>query len=562
MKKIARNNHLTQLLIALSLSITLSYGQIRLGPPTGTLDGSSSLDVESGPYPTGSAYRGLLLPLVNSTQRGQIGAPAKGLMVFNTSTNQVEVNTGTSTGPIWTPGGAGSGGGSWSLTGNAGTNANNFLGTIDANPLIFKIFGYKSGIIDPINFNTALGFRSQVNMQGNYAAKQGFANVAFGYLTLEANTTGFDNTALGTTALYTNTTGENNTAVGTGSMARNTTGSFNVAVGGNTLPFNTTGYSNMAIGVDALAENADGHDNVAVGGSALLVHHGGEGNTAVGNLALRQLSSGIFNTVVGLLAGQYSVTGDRNTFIGVDAGPASGSGVVSNAIAIGNAARVNSGNSNAIGSQAVASVGNATAIGALARVNAYNSTALGFNAAANSPNTIVLGDANITTLRCNVQTISSLSDRRIKDNVKANVPGLNFITKLNPVTYNVNKLKEAKLVGYPLASVKEDKVRHSGFIAQDVESAAKAVGYDFEGVKQEENGKYYTVGYTLFVVPLVQAVKELNAEVERLQAKLAKTEKERDSDIAKLLDRIAEVERVQAKLAKPEKEPSTDVARE
>uniref|UniRef100_UPI003B3AD17F tail fiber domain-containing protein n=1 Tax=Spirosoma sp. TaxID=1899569 RepID=UPI003B3AD17F len=126
----------------------------------------------------------------------------------------------------------------------------------------------------------------------------------------------------------------------------------------------------------------------------------------------------------------------------------------------------------------------------------------------------------ITSLRCNVQTISALSDRRIKENIKSNVPGLRFITKLTPVTYHINKVKEAKLVGYSLANVKEDPTLHSGFIAQEVEQAAKAAGYDFEGVRREEDGKYYTLGYTLFVVPLVQSVKELNAEVEELKAKL------------------------------------------
>ncbi|GAB3697687.1 hypothetical protein GCM10027592_22060 [Spirosoma flavus] len=497
------NNHLKHLCIALALSVTSAYSQIRLGPPTGSLDGSASLEVESGSYPTGSPFRGLLLPSVNSTQRGQIVAPAKGLMIFNSTSNQVEVNTGTAGAPVWTPGGAVSGGGGgsgWLLTGNAGTSTSNFLGTTDNVPLTFRVNNIKSGYIDPTTFNTAFGYRSQVNTTGS-------ENVSLGYLTLEANTSGIRNTALGTTALYLNTTGSYNTAIAPGSLARNTGGSYNIAIGSNSLPNNLTGNSNMALGVDALAQLSSGSDNVAVGGSALLAQTSGVQNVAIGNLALRQLTNGVNNAALGHNAGENSTSGNFNTFVGAYSGPASGNPAIA------------------------------------------NSSALGAQAIVNTSNTIVLGNNGITALRCNVQTISSLSDRRIKDNVKANVPGLNFITKLNPVTYNVNKLKEAKLVGYPLASVKEDKVRHSGFIAQDVESAAKAVGYDFEGVKQEENGKYYTVGYTLFVVPLVQAVKELNAEVERLQAKLAKTEKERDSDVAKLQARVAEGETAYNELA-------------
>ncbi|OIN58484.1 hypothetical protein [Arsenicibacter rosenii] len=58
-----------------------------------------------------------------------------------------------------------------------------------------------------------------------------------------------------------------------------------------------------------------------------------------------------------------------------------------------------------------------------------------------------------------------------------------------------------------------DPVLHSGFLAQGVEPAAKAAGSAFEGVKQEEGGTCYTVGDTRFVVPLVQAVQDLHAEV-------------------------------------------------
>lgn len=149
-------------------------------------------------------------------------------------------------------------------------------------------------------------------------------------------------------------------------------------------------------------------------------------------------------------------------------------------------------------------------------------------------NTIVLGDNTITSLRCNVQSISALSDKRIKEDSKADVPRLRFITRLTPVTYHINKNKEAQLVGYPLTNISEDKALHSGFLAQDVEEAAKAVGYNFEGVRQEEGGKYYTVSYTLFVMPLVQAVKDLNAEVNQLKAELAEVKEKEQTNQARL----------------------------
>ena len=55
----------------------------------------------------------------------------------------------------------------------------------------------------------------------------------------------------------------------------------------------------------------------------------------------------------------------------------------------------------------------------------------------------------------------------------------------------------------------------TGFIAQEVEQAAKEVGYDFDGVQLPKNDHdHYTLGYSTFVVPLVKAVQEQQAMIE------------------------------------------------
>jgi hypothetical protein len=52
----------------------------------------------------------------------------------------------------------------------------------------------------------------------------------------------------------------------------------------------------------------------------------------------------------------------------------------------------------------------------------------------------------------------------------------------------------------------------TGFIAQEVEAAAKNIGFDFSGVDAPDNEKdMYGLRYDEFVVPLVKAVQELNA---------------------------------------------------
>src|SRR5262249_1225742 len=53
----------------------------------------------------------------------------------------------------------------------------------------------------------------------------------------------------------------------------------------------------------------------------------------------------------------------------------------------------------------------------------------------------------------------------------------------------------------------------TGFIAQEVEQAAKKVNYDFSGVDAPKNDKdMYGLRYSDFVVPLVKAVQELSSQ--------------------------------------------------
>ena len=54
---------------------------------------------------------------------------------------------------------------------------------------------------------------------------------------------------------------------------------------------------------------------------------------------------------------------------------------------------------------------------------------------------------------------------------------------------------------------------YTGFVAQDVEKAARELNYDFSGVDAAKNDKdLYGLRYSEFVVPLVKAVQELSAK--------------------------------------------------
>ncbi len=120
--------------------------------------------------------------------------------------------------------------------------------------------------------------------------------------------------------------------------------------------------------------------------------------------------------------------------------------------------------------------------------------------------------------------------------------GWNLLTSLGPSYYNFDpKAYEAALKisskrpeedkrQQQSASEKESmdaksKILYTGFVAQEVEEAAKKLEYDFSGVDAPKNEKdYYGLRYSEFVVPLVKAVQQLSAKNDSLQQRLEKLE--------------------------------------
>jgi hypothetical protein len=108
------------------------FAQMKVGAP-GAPDSTAMLEITSGP----SGNKGLLLPRMTTVQRNAISNPATGLMIFNTTTQEVQVNTGTPATPTWATATATANG--WSVTGNSGTTPlTNFFGTTDNQPLAFR----------------------------------------------------------------------------------------------------------------------------------------------------------------------------------------------------------------------------------------------------------------------------------------------------------------------------------------------------------------------------------------------------------------------------------------
>lgn len=393
------------------------------------------------------------------------------------------------TGPTGVTGPAGPAG--WLLSGNAGTvNGTDFIGTSDNQALDIRVNNtIKLGLLT----HGTLEFRNtghSVFIGENAGIADDLTNrynIFIGYYSGSATSNGTNNVAIGANSMKVNTSAGANTAMGNGSLysqsyANGGTGwdTYNVAVGYNALYLtnpstNNNGNHNTAVGSRTLLTNITGTENTAVGFES-LVNSTGSYLTSVGAGALSSNSTGANNTAVGFNALAGNTSGNFNTALGYMA--------------------FNTGSSYS------------------------NSMSLGFMPVSISGgNQVHIGSTSITSIQGQVAW-TTYSDSRVKTNVKENIPGLDFIKLLRPVTYNYDVDKENELSGtnndltwdgkYDI-----EKISFSGFLAQEVDAAASEVGYDFSGV--DKSGPMWGLRYSEFVVPLVKAVQELNTKNEELQ---------------------------------------------
>jgi hypothetical protein len=121
-------------------------------------------------------------------------------------------------------------------------------------------------------------------------------------------------------------------------------------------------------------------------------------------------------------------------------------------------------------------------------------------------------------IRATNQITSFYSDERLKEDIVEIQDALEKVMQLRGVTYTPNSIAES--LGYK----KENMV---GVIAQDVEKvlpeAVKPAPFDimlFENTEISKSGQNYkTVQYEKLVPLLIEAIKELNKEVQQLKGK-------------------------------------------
>jgi hypothetical protein len=205
------------------------------------------------------------------------------------------------------------------------------------------------------------------------------------------------------------------------------------------------------------------------------------GNTAVGTTALRGTDGptsgwvqGTNNTAVGYQAGYIVSTGATNTLVGAGAG-----------------SNITTGSNN-------------SCLGTSAQP-----------ASASTSNTITLGDANITTLRCQTTSITSLSDERDKKDIVDVPAGLDFIQRVRPVSF---KWAMRNLYNTPGFVGKQD-IPEFGFVAQELQTVQEDTGITVPNLVSDENPDRLEVAPSTLIPILIKAVQELTARVQQLEAK-------------------------------------------
>ena len=447
--------------------------------------------------------------------------------------------------------------------------------------------GYRTLYLDTTgSYNTASGYQAlSANRSGYgntstgyralYTNSIGYYNTATGYRALNSNTTGKYNTAIGYGALYNNETAFSNVAVGTRALYQNAFNSNLVAVGDSAL-YNNYGYpgsyanNNTAIGSKALYGNSSGSDNTGMGSMVLYANESGDYNTGCGYQALFMTNGGEANSAFGCHSLYSNTGGDQNTAVGAWALTFNISGSYN--IAVGNYALHynNAGSDNiGVGVRTLANNQNgsrniaigdgaggyedyiyaSTFVGYSADPisdSISNSTALGNSSSTNADNQVRIGNSSVASIGGYAGWTTLTSDRKFNTDVQENVAGLDFILKLRPVMYHADANKLATYLeedkerdeegdiktGTPSELILKNRnekalIVYSGFIAQEVESAAKSIGYDFSGIDRSgvENGGPYGLRYAEFVVPLVKAVQEQQAMIDELMKRIEELEK-------------------------------------
>lgn len=216
----------------------------------------------------------------------------------------------------------------------------------------------------------------------------------------------------------------------------------------------------IAIGGGALLQEhsystlfGDGAGNMGIGKFSTCMGYGAGGRNTGDNLTAIGYMAGYDNgnsnnTFFGCEAGRYNSYGIHNTFVGYKAGYQCSSGMTNTFFG------AFAGEDHTTGSDNVY-----LGYGAKGAVDQNNQNAVGYRAVCTASNQVTLGDNRITQLRCNVASISSLSDKRTKEEYH---PADLSICYADVLRLPVHRFKYKDFTGTNLDEHK------TGFMADDV----------------------------------------------------------------------------------------------
>jgi trimeric autotransporter adhesin len=364
---------------------------------------------------------------------------------------------------------------------------------------------------------TAAGFNTFLGYKAGGPGSGGLYNIAVGSysgynLNLATSLTGRNNIFIGDSAGLSNSVGYQNVYIGKNSGSKNTSGYSNIYVGYRSGSLGTSGQYNVFVG-DQTGKSTTGSLNVFIGTWAGQSVTSGQENTLIGTNSGWKLGTGQDNTFLGTHTGTSSVNKNGNTFIGAFAGGDNISG--SNNVFLGKwAGRQSLGSNNIfIGNEAGYSVttgddqliidNNPTNVSTAFIGGDMLNEKLIINADVGIRATPPAGDALYIYGKAeNTGGWFVISDARRKTNVQTISNPLEKVLALRGVSFNW---------------VNPDEFNSGpqiGFIAQEALNVLPEV--------VSTNGDYYSMQYAPVTALLVEAIKELKKENDKLKEKVNK----------------------------------------
>ena len=452
------------------------------------------------------------------------------------------------------------------------TNSQNHQSAVDPNSSLMPgswntATGYFTLYNNTGEGNTATGNYSLLNnISGSY-------NTANGYQSLYSNTNGKYNTSIGSQALNSNISGSYNTANGYQSLFFNHNGTHNTSIGSQALFYIQTGNFNTATGNEALMNLTNGSENTGLGSSTQTSGVNAHNQTIIGSNAVGQADNSVVlgnENVTAIYMGQDSgaivyagglnidgmaiTSSELNLLSGITT---IGSGIVSTVtendnigVRLSTSSTENHGN---IGSNAVdlsfsnsssetkgATGDNSFASGLNTTASGNVSSAIGINTIASDYSSFAIGQYNnslssITTngnatafdlnntafVIGNGTASNSKSDAfKVLFNGDATI-GKDLTIKGDILVSSDARLK-ANIVslGSTLAklllidgktyTMKKDGKQKIGLLAQDIKNV-------FPELVSEDDHEMLTVNYQGLIPVLINALKEQDAKISRLE---------------------------------------------